>query len=136
MMLPAVTAAAEVPDLASDVVERIRVATIDSQSEGTRRAYSSAWRRFEGWCQRNGYEALSAHPATIAAYLVDGAETINPDGERAYSTMSLCKWCAAIFDRHRRAGATPSPTQRNINCCARTHLGSGGSTQRMMTGRV
>ncbi|MGC7194473.1 hypothetical protein RA997_23300, partial [Mycobacteroides abscessus subsp. abscessus] len=29
MILPAVTAAAEVPDLASDVVERIRLATID-----------------------------------------------------------------------------------------------------------
>ena len=55
MMLPAVTAAAEVPDLASDVVERIRLATIDSQSEGTRRAYASAWRRFEWWCQRSGY---------------------------------------------------------------------------------
>ena len=30
MMLPAVTAAAEVPDLPVDVVERIRIATIDS----------------------------------------------------------------------------------------------------------
>ncbi|WP_100522404.1 site-specific integrase [Mycobacteroides abscessus] len=114
MMLPAVAAAAEVPDLPVDVVERIRVATIDSQSEGTRRAYSSAWRRFEGWCRRNGHQVLPAHPATIAAYLVDAAETVNPDGERAYSTVTLSKWTAAIFDRHRRAGLDPNPAGHEL----------------------
>ncbi|QZT56210.1 site-specific integrase [Mycolicibacterium austroafricanum] len=114
MMLPALTAAAQPPDLPVDVVERIRCATIDSQSEGTRRAYSSAWRRFEGWCQRSGYEALPAHPTVIAAYLVDAAETINPDGERAYSTMSLGKWTSAIFDRHRRAGMDPNPATHEL----------------------
>ncbi|QZH66749.1 site-specific integrase [Mycolicibacterium farcinogenes] len=114
MILPAVTAAAEVPDLASDVVERIRLTTIDSQSEGTRRAYASAWRRFEGWCQRSGYESLPAHPTVIAAYLVDAAETVTENGERAYSTMSLGKWCAAIFDRHRRAGLDPNPAAHEL----------------------
>ncbi|GAT03723.1 integrase [Mycolicibacterium fortuitum subsp. acetamidolyticum] len=114
MMLPAVTAGAEVPDLPVDVVERIRIATIDSQSEGTRRAYSSAWRRFEGWCRHNGYAALPAHPTVIAAYLVDAAETVRPDGERAYSTMTLGKWCAAIFDRHRRAGLDPNPAAHEL----------------------
>ncbi|SKU53665.1 integrase [Mycobacteroides abscessus subsp. abscessus] len=114
MMLPAVTADAQPPDLPVDVVERIRVATIDSQAEGTRRAYASAWRRFEGWCRRSGYEALPAHPTVIAAYLVDAAETVNPDGERAYSTMTLGKWCAAIFDRHRRAGLDPNPAAHEL----------------------
>ncbi|GAB5901069.1 integrase [Mycolicibacterium mageritense] len=114
MMLPAVTAGAEVPDLPVDVVERIRLATVDSQSEGTRRAYTSAWRRFEGWCRRNGYEALPTHPATIAAYLVDAAETVAENGERAYSTMSLGKWTSAIFDRHRRAGMDPNPAAHEL----------------------
>ncbi|QQG95912.1 tyrosine-type recombinase/integrase [Mycobacteroides chelonae] len=114
MMLPAVTAAAEVPDLPVDVVERIRTATVDSQSEGTRRAYSSAWRRFEGWCRRSGYEALPAHPTVIAAYLVDAAETVRPDGERAYSAVTLSKWTAAIFDRHRRAGVDPNPAAHEL----------------------
>ncbi|MCV7204885.1 tyrosine-type recombinase/integrase [Mycolicibacterium peregrinum] len=114
MILPAVTAGAQPPDLASDVVERIRLATIDSQSEGTRRAYASAWRRFEGWCRIHGHQALPAHPATVAAYLVDAAETINPDGERAYSTTSFGKWCAAIFDRHRRAGVDPNPAAHEL----------------------
>lgn len=114
MILPAVTAAAAPPDLASDVVERIRIATIDSQSEGTRRAYSSAWRRFEHWCRIHGYESLPAHPATVAAYLVDAAETVNPNGERAYSTMSLGKWTAAIADRHRRAGMEPNPALHEL----------------------
>ncbi|KAF0967277.1 site-specific integrase [Gordonia sp. YY1] len=114
MMLPAVTAAAQPPDLPVDVVERIRMATIDSQSEGTRRAYSSAWRRFEGWCRRSGYESLPAHPTVIAAYLVDAAETVNGNGERAYSTVTLSKWTAAIFDRHRRAGLDPNPAAHEL----------------------
>lgn len=114
MMLPAVTAAAQPPDLPVDVVERIRLATIDSQSEGTRRAYESSWRRFEGWCRRNGYEALPAHPTVIAAYLVDAAETVNENGERAYSTVSLGKWTSAIFDRHRRAGMDPNPAGHEL----------------------
>lgn len=114
MMLPAVTPAAEVPDLPVDVVERIRVATISSQSEGTRRAYTSAWRRFEGWCRRSGYESLPAHPTVIAAYLVDAAETVAENGERAYSTMTLGKWTAAIFDQHRRAGLDPNPAAHEL----------------------
>lgn len=114
MMLPAVTAAAQPPDLPVDVVERIRVATIDSQSEGTRRAYASAWRRFDWWCRTNGHQSLPAHPATVAAYLVDAAETVNPDGERAYSTMSLGKWTAAIADRHRRRGVEPNPATHEL----------------------
>lgn len=114
MMLPAVIAAAELPDLPVDVVERIRIATIDSQSEGTRRAYASAWRRFEGWCRTNGHQALPAHPATIAAYLVDAAETVNENGERAYSAVTLSKWTAAIFDRHRRAGVDPNPAGHEL----------------------
>lgn len=114
MMLPALTADAQPPDLPVDVVERIRVATISSQSEGTRSAYASAWRRFEGWCRRSGYESLPAHPTVIAAYLVDAAETVNPDGERAYSTTSLGKWIAAIGDRHRRAGVEPNPAAHEL----------------------
>ncbi|SIH15543.1 site-specific integrase [Mycobacteroides abscessus] len=114
MMLPAVTHAAEVPDLAPDVVERIRSATISSQSQGTRRAYESAWRRFEGWCRRSGYESLPAHPTVIAAYLVDAAETVTENGERAYSTMTLGKWTAAIADRHRRAGIAPNPAANEL----------------------
>lgn len=114
MMVPAVTAGPQPPDLAPDVVERIRSATISSQSQGTRRAYESAWRRFEWWCRTNGHQPLPAHPATIAAYLVDAAETVAENGERAYSTMTLGKWTAAVSDRHRRAGITPNPAAHEL----------------------
>ncbi|MBE5488594.1 hypothetical protein E3G71_001095 [Mycobacteroides abscessus] len=114
MMLPAVNAAAAPPDLPPDAVERIRAATIDSQSEGTRRAYESSWRRFEWWCRTNGHQSLPAHPATVAAYLVDAAETVTENGERAYSAVTLSKWTAAIFDRHRRAGLDPNPAAHEL----------------------
>jgi integrase len=114
MMLPAVTAGAQLPDLAPDVVERIRSATISSQSEGTRRAYASGWRRFEGWCHRSGFTALPAHPATIAAYLVGAADTTDESGERAYAPPTLGQWSAAIFDRHRRAGIVPNPAAHEL----------------------
>ena len=114
MSLPAVTASAELPDLPVDVVERIRSAAIDSQSPGTRRAYASAWRRFEWWCRRNGHQSLPAHPTVIAAYLVDAAETVDERGVRAYSTQSVGKWTAAIADRHRRAGLEPNPASHEL----------------------
>lgn len=108
---PAPTAATRVPELKPGLRERILCAAGNSQSAGTRRAYDSAWRRFNNWCSAAGHIALPAHPATVAAYLVQAADTWTPEGERAYSPATLTKWVAAITDRHRRAGLEVSPTQ-------------------------
>ncbi|GGG01272.1 hypothetical protein GCM10007304_14060 [Rhodococcoides trifolii] len=75
-----------------------------SRSTGTRRAYTSAWRRFETWCTVAGHHALPAHPATVAAYLVAAADTLTVDGTRAYAAATFGKWIAAIADRHRATG--------------------------------
>ncbi len=75
-----------------------------SRSVGTRRAYTSAWRRFETWCAATGHHALPTHPATVAAYLVAAADTLTVDGTRAYAAATLSKWVAAIADRHRATG--------------------------------
>ena len=111
MSSPALPAVARVPELEAAVRARILCAAGNSQSAGTRRAYDSAWRRFAGWCSTNGHTALPAHPATVAAYLVEAADTWTPGGTRAYSPATLTKWVAAIADRHRRAGVEVSPTQ-------------------------
>lgn len=97
-------AAATFPDLTTDVAARIERSMASARSVGTRRAYSSSWRRFESWCGRAGHRPLPAHPATVAAYLVDAADTVTADGTRAYAPATLGKWVAAIADRHRSSG--------------------------------
>lgn len=109
---PAIPAPAAMGELQSAVCERILRAAGNSQSAGTRRAYDSAWRRFAGWCAEHGCTALPAHPAVVAAYLVEAADTWTPEGDRAYSPATLTKWVAAIGDRHRRAGVDVSPSQQ------------------------
>ena len=110
MASPALPVVARVPDLEPILRERILCAAGNSQSSGTRRAYDSAWRRFTDWCAANGYTALPAHPATVAAYLVEAADTVTEDGRRAYSPATLAKWVAAVTDRHRRFGVDVPPT--------------------------
>ncbi|UNN05173.1 site-specific integrase [Rhodococcus opacus] len=110
----AVTGGAAVfPDLPEAVVTRIGRSMVESRSEGTRRTYASAWRRFEHWCTLHGHTPLPAHPATVAAYLVDAADTIGPDGIRVYAPATLTKWVAAIAHHHHRAGRQ-SPTGQEI----------------------
>ncbi|QUD81171.1 tyrosine-type recombinase/integrase [Gordonia polyisoprenivorans] len=104
--VPAVVSggAAVFPDLTPEVAARIERSMAASRSAGTRRAYSSAWRRFETWCIATGQIPLPAHPATVAAYLVAAADTLTVDGTRAYAPATFGKWIAAIADRHRSAG--------------------------------
>ncbi|BAH56186.1 site-specific integrase [Rhodococcus opacus] len=101
------------PDLSEAVVGRIGRSMAESRSEGTRRTYASAWRRFTHWCATQGHAPLPAHSATVAAYLVDAADTIGPDGVRVYAPATLTKWVAAIAHHHSRAGHE-SPTGQEI----------------------
>ncbi|CAG7618512.1 hypothetical protein E143388_06076 [Rhodococcus opacus] len=110
----AVTGAAAVfPDLPEAVAARIGRSVAESRSEGTRRTYASAWRRFERWCTAHGHAPLPAHAATVAAYLVDAADLIGPDGIRVYAPATLTKWVAAIAHHHHRTGHE-SPTGQEI----------------------
>ncbi|TQF74352.1 site-specific integrase [Rhodococcus spelaei] len=84
-----------------------------ARAAGTYRTYASAWRRFERWCAAHGHPALPAHPVTVAAYLVDTADTLTPDGRRAYAPATLARWVAAIAHHHRTA-RHPVPTGDEI----------------------
>ncbi|WP_420855140.1 tyrosine-type recombinase/integrase [Rhodococcus koreensis] len=92
-----------VPELSEQVVAQIAGALEASQSAGTRRVYASDWRRFRSWCHTYGHAALSAHPATVAAYLVDAADTLTEVGEKAYSPSTLNRWVSVIGHYHRTA---------------------------------
>ncbi|OUS97261.1 site-specific integrase [Rhodococcus sp. NCIMB 12038] len=130
-----VTAAA-VPDLTDSMAARITESMSASRADGTMRAYASAWRRFEGWCQANGHVALPAHPATVAAYLVDAADTFTPDGERAFAPATLAKWVAGISHTHRRSGHI-SPTDHEtvratLSGIRRTYASAGDRPRKQM----
>lgn len=92
------------PEIPPSVARRIAKAVESSRSEGTRRTYETAWRRFTGWCEREGHVALPAHPVTVAAYLVDAADTRTETGERAYAAATFGTWIAAINHQHRTTG--------------------------------
>ena len=100
--VPAPTAAgAEITRLAgvaADYAER-------SQSSATRRAYDSAWRAFNAWCDDHQATALPAHPDVVAVYLADRAQ-------RGARKATLAKIIAAIGDAHRRADAAPPASAR------------------------
>jgi integrase len=111
MSMPVVSATGLEAGLDRYQQDRILRAASSSRSQGTQRAYESAWSRFDRWCATRGHRALPAHPAVVAAYLVDAADTLTPEGQRAYAPATLTKWVAAIADRHRRAEVEVAPTQ-------------------------
>ncbi|CAB4887346.1 unannotated protein [freshwater metagenome] len=101
------------PAIPAAVAARIAAAVESSRSAGTRRAYGSGWRRFTDWCTRNGHVALPAHPVTVAAYLVDAADTVTAAGERAYAAGTLSAWASAINHFHQATGHA-SPTKHHL----------------------
>ncbi|OZF56527.1 site-specific integrase [Rhodococcus sp. 14-2470-1a] len=92
------------PEIPPAVAKRIAAAVQSSRSEGTRKTYAAAWRRFTSWCAANGHVTLPAHPITVAAYLVDAADTRTETGERAYAVATFGTWIAAINHQHRTTG--------------------------------
>ncbi|NIL77354.1 integrase [Rhodococcus sp. B10] len=92
------------PVIPPAVAKRIARAVESSRSQGTRRTYAAGWRRFAGWCAREGHAALPAHPVIVAAYLLDAADTRAETGDRAYAVATFGTWIAAINHQHRTTG--------------------------------
>ncbi|SNT50270.1 integrase [Rhodococcoides kyotonense] len=110
---PAQVSTAVEPEIPPAVAKRIAQAVESSRSEGTRRTYAAGWRRFAGWCEREGHASLPTHPVTVAAYLVDAADTRTETGERAYAAATFGTWIAAINHQHRTTGHL-SPTAHEL----------------------
>lgn len=124
------------PQLSDAVATRIAASMAASRSAGTLKAYTSAWRRFEDWCQAGGHAALPAHPVTVAAYLVEASDTFTPDGERAFAPATLSKWTAAIAHTHRTSGHI-SPTDHEavratLSGIRRTYAAAGDRPRKQM----
>lgn len=83
------------PDLGGEERAQIEAAWEAADSENTRRAYRSQWRRFAKYCMSRREQALPAHPAMVAAYLTGRIE----DG---VGIASLRQAAAAIRRVHLR----------------------------------
>ena len=89
--LPAIEAAIE------PHVERIRAAAADAFAPNTRRAYRTAWAAFARWADGEGFQAIPAAPAAVAAYLAARSEA-----GRSLSSLQLAR--QAIRTAHIEAG--------------------------------
>jgi len=76
---------------------RAAVYATRARGEGTRRAYRSAWKTYEAWCEALGRAPLGGDPDTLALYAVHCAD-------RGLSLATLRVHLAAIQAAHRLAG--------------------------------
>jgi site-specific recombinase XerD len=73
------------------------------KAPATRVAYDADWKDFAAWTAARGATALPAAPGVVGAYLSSLADA-------GLKASSIGRRCAAISDRHRKAGYDPSPT--------------------------
>ena len=128
-MSPNVPATRELPAIEAALephVERIRAAAADAFAPNTRRAYRTAWAAFARWADGEGFQALPAAPAAVAAYLAARSEA-----GRSLSSLHLAR--QAIRAAHLEAGeADPSASEgvrRVLRGLSRQRAGEGGRRQ-------
>lgn len=105
------------PSLDAITTGLITATVAASKASATRRAYRSDWERFERWCWRENHGVLPAHPAVVAAYLVDASSVCTPVGERSYSASTLSRWVASINHAHRTAGHSAVGDHEMVRSC-------------------
>ncbi len=110
---PALALAAHTADATAEdpvLLDALGRLLASAQSENTRLAYSSDWRRFTAWCQQRGRGVLPATPLTLAIYLADAARTLDAEtGRAAYTAATLTRWVTSIGRAHTATGQ-PSPS--------------------------
>jgi site-specific recombinase XerD len=92
--------------LPQELAHQVQLAVAASVAGNTQRAYQSDLRMFTAWCGRQGWTALPAIPATVAAYLSDLVAT-----GKKISTVR--RHLAAISKAHQLAGVD-NPAQAEL----------------------
>jgi len=91
---------AELSTELADLVRKAEDLAAKARSENTRRAYRSDWKKFAGWCEGHGLEAMPASPMTVIAFLSDMAP--------GHTASTIERYTATITKAHKVAGH-PSP---------------------------
>lgn len=87
-------------------LEAARAAARDATAYATLRAYRSDWQHFLGWCDRMGFIALPAQPATVGAYIASL--------EKDFAPATIRRRIAAIAKAHRFGGHPWDAGHRDI----------------------
>lgn len=122
---------AEVRKLGEDY-DRARAFHESADADATLRGYAADWRRFCGYCQEKGVQALPAHPEVIAAYLswLAAAAPNKSRGRVGYKPATLDRARAAIAAEHRKAGLLSPCSDPRVKRVMRAIRKSVGSRQR------
>ena len=89
----------------------------EAKAKATRRAYSSDWRHFAQWCDRNGLSSLPATPSTVALYLTSLAKP--GEGEKPRKAATITRRLTSINAAHKETGLD-SPATMNHRLVADT----------------
>lgn len=84
------------PVVPAEIAERAAAYAEASQSDNTKKAYTSDWQTFTAWCRVQQVEALPASPATVTAWLIATSGTVAVTTQR--------RRLSAIQYMHRQAG--------------------------------
>lgn len=79
-------------------------------AENTRIAYEKGWKRFSGFCEKQGYKTFPAEPKSIVEFLIEQAtQPVGAKGKHL-SMGTVVLYHSAINRKHIDAGL-PSPTR-------------------------
>ena len=91
-------------ELLSRLVAQAEASFRAARAGSTLRAYAHDWRRFQAWCEQNGFVSLPAAPQGIILYSTDLIKN------RKQKLNTLARRLAAISQKHQQAGFE-SPTR-------------------------
>ena len=87
----------DLPEPDREAAEAVASGIRDAKADNTRRAYASAWHRFQAWADAGGHQALPATPEAVALHLGHLAAA-------GLSVASIAQARAAISHFHATAG--------------------------------
>jgi integrase len=99
--LPALKKATEVA-LPRELMEKAQDYANKSRSRRTLEEYAKLWRKFDGWCVKNGRDSMPSSVQTLAAYVTWMAS--GQDQGKSISTGYIHAAISAIKFEHRSAG--------------------------------
>lgn len=91
----------------------------------TQRGYSSDWRCFTQWCERNGFPALPAKPPTVVLYIAHLSKTRKP--------ATIARRLSSISQAHEIAGhdnpTRNKPVRKQMDGIKRRYADDHGAAQ-------